>query len=207
MWDERQPRQAEAYDNFLGNEIVERLKATTTDLEFRSVSLDDPEQGLSSDNLDWADVIIWWGHARHWEISPETAQRKLIKRIMAGKLDLIALHSSHWATVFMEAMNERTRAVVRKRFPNTDPKFKVDYEYIPTPGRMPPAADSLVTAFTASAAGSVNCTSVAVLSSSVCGIRVFPARLPEAAATHAARSVARATILVPRVDSRHAWRP
>ena len=57
-----------------------------------------------------------------------------------------------------------------------------------------PAADSLVKAFTASAAGSVNCTSVAVLSSSVCGIRVFPARLPEAAATHAARSVARATI-------------
>ncbi|MGK0239115.1 MAG: trehalose utilization protein [Candidatus Pelagisphaera sp.] len=145
MWDERQPRQAEAYDNFLGNEIVERLKATTTDLEFRSVSLDDPEQGLSSDNLDWADVIIWWGHARHWEISPETAQRKLIKRIMAGKLDLIALHSSHWATVFMEAMNERTRAVVRKRYPNTDPKFKVNYEYIPTPGRMPPAVDSLVT--------------------------------------------------------------
>ena len=145
MWDERQPRQAEAYDNFLGNEIVERLKATTTGLKFRSVSLDVPEQGLSSDNLDWADVIIWWGHARHWEISPETAQRKLIKRIMAGKLDLIALHSSHWATVFMEAMNERTRAVVRKRYPNTDPKFKVDYEYIPTPGRMPPTADSLVT--------------------------------------------------------------
>ena len=145
MWDERQPRQAEAYDNFLGNEIVERLKATTTGLKFRSVSLDVPEQGLSSDNLDWADVIIWWGHARHWEISPETAQRKLIKRIMAGKLDLIALHSSHWATVFMEAMNERTRAVVRKRYPNTDPKFKVNYEYIPTPGRMPPAVDSLVT--------------------------------------------------------------
>lgn len=32
MWDERQPRQAEAYDNFLGNEIVERLKAETTSL-------------------------------------------------------------------------------------------------------------------------------------------------------------------------------
>ncbi|MDE0262688.1 MAG: hypothetical protein OXJ37_09850 [Bryobacterales bacterium] len=25
VWDERQPRQAEAYDNFLGNEIAARL--------------------------------------------------------------------------------------------------------------------------------------------------------------------------------------
>ncbi|OYW72207.1 MAG: hypothetical protein B7Z37_25515, partial [Verrucomicrobia bacterium 12-59-8] len=64
VWDERQPRQKEAYENFLGNEIVERLKATTTDLEFRSVALDDAEQGLSAGNLEWADVIIWWGHVR-----------------------------------------------------------------------------------------------------------------------------------------------
>lgn len=26
VWDERQPRQSEAYDNFLGNEIAERLR-------------------------------------------------------------------------------------------------------------------------------------------------------------------------------------
>ena len=145
VWDERQPRQAEAYDNFLGNEIAVRLEAANKDMKLRSVALDDPEQGLSSENLDWADVIIWWGHARHWEISPETAQRKLIKRIMAGKLDLIALHSSHWATVFMEAMNEKTRAIVRNRYSSTDPKFAVEYEYIPAPGRMPPTTDSIVT--------------------------------------------------------------
>lgn len=145
IWDERQPRQEEAYDNFIGNEIAARLKASTDNLKLRSVALDDPEQGLSAENLDWADVIIWWGHVRHWEISPETAQRKLIKRIMSGNLDLIALHSSHWATVFMEAMNEKTRSIVRKKFPQTDPKFEVEIDYVPAPGRMAPAANSLVT--------------------------------------------------------------
>lgn len=145
VWDERQPRQAEAYDNFLGNEIAARLDALTSNLNLKSVALDDPEQGLSAENLDWADVIIWWGHARHWEISPETAQRKLVTRLMDGKLDLIALHSSHWATFFMEAMNEKTRDIVRKKYPQTDPKFEVEFEYIPAPGRMPPASDSLVT--------------------------------------------------------------
>ena len=59
VWDERQPRQAEAYDNFLGNEIAVRLEAANKDMKLRSVALDDPEQGLSSENLDWADVIIW----------------------------------------------------------------------------------------------------------------------------------------------------
>ena len=37
----------------------------------------------------------------------------------------------------------------------------------------------------------MNCIRAAVLSSSARGIRVFPARLPRAAATHAARSVAK----------------
>ena len=61
VWDERQPRQSEAYENFLGNEIVTQLKARRSNLEFRSVTLDDPDQGLSAGNLEWADVIVWWG--------------------------------------------------------------------------------------------------------------------------------------------------
>ena len=61
VWDERQPRQEEAYENFLGNEIVARLKASTDDFELRSVALDDAEQRLSAGNLEWADVIVWWG--------------------------------------------------------------------------------------------------------------------------------------------------
>ena len=34
------------------------FEATDKDIRLRSVALDDPEQGLSSDNLDWVDVII-----------------------------------------------------------------------------------------------------------------------------------------------------
>jgi hypothetical protein len=45
----------------------------------------------------------------------------------------------------MEAMNERTRRVVRERYSSTHPKFEVEIEYIPEPGRMPPTGDSLVT--------------------------------------------------------------
>ncbi|MDA0807571.1 MAG: ThuA domain-containing protein [Planctomycetota bacterium] len=107
VWDERQPRQSEAYDNFLGNEIVSRLKASTDDLEFRSVALDDAEQGLSVENLEWADVIVWWGHARQRDVTDDNA-RRILDRVLSGELDLVALHSAHWAKPFVEAMNWRS---------------------------------------------------------------------------------------------------
>lgn len=107
IWDERQSRQAEAYDNFLGNEIAERLKASTDDMELRSVALDDPEQGLSAGNIEWADVIIWWGHVRHSDVTDENA-RRIVDYVRRGDLDLVALHSAHWAKPFVEAMNWRS---------------------------------------------------------------------------------------------------
>ena len=115
VWDERQPRQAEAYESFLGNEIVARLQASTEDLEFRSVTIDDPAQGLSPQNLEWADVIIWWGHVRQAEVTQDNA-RRILDRIVAGELDLIALHSAHWARPFTAAMHWRSVEQGRRHF-------------------------------------------------------------------------------------------
>ena len=56
------------------------------------MALDDAEQGLSADNLDWADVLVWWGHVRQGEITPETASKKIVSRIQSGDLDLVVLH-------------------------------------------------------------------------------------------------------------------
>src|SRR5262249_38510396 len=60
VWDERQPAQKEAYENFLGNRIAEHLK-TQPGFRVQSVGIDDPEQGLSATVLDVCDVLIWWG--------------------------------------------------------------------------------------------------------------------------------------------------
>ena len=108
VWDERQPRQAEAYDNFLGNEIAKRLGDSAGDIEIRSVGIDDAEQGLAAENLDWADVLIWWGHVRQDDISVEQSL-DIVARIKEGRLALIALHSAHLANPSVEAMNERIR--------------------------------------------------------------------------------------------------
>ncbi len=108
VWDERQPAQKQAYENFLGNEIAEYLKKQPG-LVVRSVALDDPDQGLAADVLDNCDVLIWWGHARHREIKPERAQQ-IADRIKRGQFSAIFLHSAHWSMPFMEVMNERAKA-------------------------------------------------------------------------------------------------
>ena len=107
VWDEQQPEQKKAYPNFLGNAIADHLKRNLA-LNVKSSRLDDPQQGVSSKVLDWSDVIVWWGHVRHDEISSEKS-KEIVRRIKQGDLSLIALHSAHWSNPFVEVMNERTR--------------------------------------------------------------------------------------------------
>jgi trehalose utilization protein len=132
MWDERQPRQEEAYDNWIGNEIVERLEATTENLAFRSVALDDPEQGLSDENLNWANVVLWWGHARHSDVSWDNA-RKVSDLVRSGDIHLVVLHSAHWARPFVELMNGRSIEEGLAYIEQHNPGKKVTYETVDPP--------------------------------------------------------------------------
>ena len=137
VWDERQPRQEEAYDNFLGNEIADHLRSQQ-DLSVQSVGQDDPQNGLAS--LAEQDVLIWWGHVRHAEV-PDAIGQRIVERIRSGELALVALHSAHWSVPFMEAMYARTRDDAKRRFPDANTSI----EFVPPPGRFPPTYDSIVT--------------------------------------------------------------
>lgn len=106
VWDERQPRQKTAYPDFLGNQIAKYLKSRPG-LDVKSVSLDDKGQGITTQTLDHCQVLIWWGHVRQGLIKPRQGQ-EIVRRIRAGRLSLIALHSAHWSTPFIEAMNSRS---------------------------------------------------------------------------------------------------
>jgi trehalose utilization protein len=132
VWDEQQPAQKKAYENFLGNQIAADLTAQP-ELSVKSVRLDDAEQGLSPSNLDRARVLVWWGHARHGEVSPETG-KAIVERIKTGTLSLIALHSAHWSTPFVEAMNERARVDADRQF-QAEGLEKVEVREVPPPKR------------------------------------------------------------------------
>jgi len=126
VWDEQQPAQKQIYENFLGNAVADHLKKRA-DFEVRSVSMNQPEQGLGGDAIEQTDVLVWWGHVRQREVKWEMGDR-IVDRIKTGKLGLIALHSAHWSTPFIKAMNERTTQDALKSLTEQERKdYKIKY--------------------------------------------------------------------------------
>lgn len=68
----------------------------------RVATLDEPEHGLTEGVLDETDVLIWWGHKAHDEVSEEVTAR-VAARVHAG-MGFIALHSAHYAKPFKRLM-------------------------------------------------------------------------------------------------------
>jgi trehalose utilization protein len=143
VWDEQQPAQKQAYENFLGHAIADHLKKQPG-LRVIAANIDEPEKGLSATLLDSTDVLVWWGHVRHGEISTDKA-KDIVARVKAGQLALIALHSAHWSAPFVEAMYERTRDDARRRYPDPPEGPPVKFEFTVPEGRFVPTADSLKT--------------------------------------------------------------
>lgn len=142
VWDERQPKQKEMYRDFLGNHIARYLRKEEG-FPIRSVGLDQPEQGLRDALLDKCDVLIWWGHVRQGEISVQTA-RKIVERVKAGQLALIVLHSAHWSTPFMVAMEERTKQDALGRL-SVEERAKAEVEWVGKFERRAPKGDAKLT--------------------------------------------------------------
>jgi trehalose utilization protein len=68
----------------------------------RYATLDQPEHGLSDDVLAQTDVLLWWGHMAHSEVSDAVVE-KTAARVLDG-MGLIVLHSGHYAKVFKRLM-------------------------------------------------------------------------------------------------------
>ena len=69
------------------------------DMNVRLAALDDPDQGLSDEVLESTDVLIWWGHMAHHEVSDALVE-KIRQRVYLGKMGFIALHSAHKSKPF-----------------------------------------------------------------------------------------------------------
>jgi trehalose utilization protein len=82
----------EALAGFLGKE---------EGVEVRTATLDEPEHGLNDDVLDATDVLVWWGHMAHHEVSDEVVS-KVYRRITEEGMGLIVLHSGHASKIFQK---------------------------------------------------------------------------------------------------------
>lgn len=92
---------AKIYPEGIHNTIASNLK---NDAEFicRTATLDEPEHGLTDEVLNNTDVLIWWGHKAHNDVSDSIVD-KVKKRVLCG-MGLIVLHSGHHSKVFKSLM-------------------------------------------------------------------------------------------------------
>ncbi|MHB9130063.1 MAG: ThuA domain-containing protein [Armatimonadota bacterium] len=67
-----------------------------------TATLDEPEHGLTDAVLANTDVLIWWGHMAHHEVSDETVDR-VQQRVLEG-MGLVVLHSGHFSKIFRRLM-------------------------------------------------------------------------------------------------------
>lgn len=69
----------------------------------RTATLDEPEHGLTQDVLNQTDVLTWWGHCAHREVSDEIVER-VHKRVVLDGMGLVVLHSGHFSKIFQKLM-------------------------------------------------------------------------------------------------------
>lgn len=81
-------------------------------IEARTATLDEPEHGLTREMLDATEVLVWWGHLAHGEVSDEVAAR-VQQRVLDG-MGLIVLHSACMSKVFQRLMGTSGNAQWRE---------------------------------------------------------------------------------------------
>ncbi|MES0882022.1 ThuA domain-containing protein [Roseibium sp. SCP14] len=105
------PEVAAIYPEGIDGAIVAGLEGE--DFEIRTGRLDDPDQGLSEEMLNSTDVLLWWGHMAHEEVSDELVDR-IQQRVLAG-MGLVVLHSGHHSKLFRRLMGTNCNLAWRER--------------------------------------------------------------------------------------------
>ena len=91
---------ADLYPDGMHSAIAASLQSD--EITATTATLQDPDHGLPEDRLAETDVLLWWGHAAHGDVSDEVVER-VSDHVNAG-MGLILLHSAHFAKIFKRLM-------------------------------------------------------------------------------------------------------
>ena len=99
--EKKNPKVAAIYPDGMHETIAGFLRKDE-DLDVSTAWLDQPDHGLGGDILDKTDVLVWWGHMAHEEVS-DTVVAEVRRRVLEG-MGLIVLHSGHHSKIFKTLM-------------------------------------------------------------------------------------------------------
>ncbi|ASN04604.1 ThuA domain-containing protein [Virgibacillus necropolis] len=105
IWNEnrhekKNPKVEEIYPTGIHGAIADFLQEEGFNTQ--TATLDEAEHGLTEEVLDNTDVLVWWGHLAHEEVTEDVAE-KVKQRVLDG-MGLVVLHSAHFSKVFKKLM-------------------------------------------------------------------------------------------------------
>jgi trehalose utilization protein len=99
----RDPQVKEIYPDTMHETIAAGIRSQLGDtVNVRTAWLQQPEHGLTEEVLAQTDVLTWWGHAAHDDVSDEVATR--VQQAVQSGMGLLALHSAHFSKAFIRLM-------------------------------------------------------------------------------------------------------
>ncbi|MDE0346809.1 MAG: ThuA domain-containing protein [Boseongicola sp.] len=104
----------------------------------RTAGLDDPDHGLPPETLETTDVLVWWGHEAHEDVSDDLVDR-VQRRVLSG-MGLVVLHSGHHSKIFKRLMGTSCNLAWRER-----PQGETERVWIVSPSH--PVAEGLPSNF------------------------------------------------------------
>ncbi|HKW58923.1 MAG TPA: ThuA domain-containing protein, partial [Candidatus Dormibacteraeota bacterium] len=107
VWNENVHEQREAsvrriYPQGMHAPIAEGIRRELADVTVRVATLAEQEHGLTEEVLAETDVLSWWGHAAHDEVSDAVVER-VHRRVLDG-MGIVVLHSGHYSKIFRRLM-------------------------------------------------------------------------------------------------------
>ncbi len=97
------PHIGEIYPDGIHGAIAAGLRSHLPDAEVTTAVLaTDDEHGLTEEVLADTDVLLWWGHIAHEEVSDAVVER--VHRHVLGGMGLIVLHSGHFSKIFTKLL-------------------------------------------------------------------------------------------------------
>ncbi len=107
VWNEYRQERSDApvravYPDGMHAAIADGLRLAGPDLEVGTATLDEPSHGLTAEVLAATDVLTWWGHAAHGDVSDAVVDA-VHARVLDG-MGLVVLHSGHFSKIFRRLM-------------------------------------------------------------------------------------------------------
>lgn len=94
-------RYRQVYPDGIHGAIADGLSAHP-EITVTTATLDQPEHGLAAETLETTDVLTWWGHKAHDDVSDPVVDR-VQARVLDG-MGLVVLHSGHHSKIFRRLM-------------------------------------------------------------------------------------------------------